>query len=106
MQSYGHDENDEDAGSQLQRFSLRTSTVNLLLRQGAIGPAREGAWGISFLSKDYAATGPQALTPPAESRGIGAFGFQEIGLGAGGVALQIGGRLDGYRIASHTNAAV
>src|SRR5690606_28223915 len=71
-----------------------------LVRQGRLGPLLEGAWGASLLAKRYAATGPQALTPPADSRGIGVFGFQELALRSGGPFLQLGGRLDAYRIAS------
>ncbi|HEX6068371.1 MAG TPA: TonB-dependent receptor [Longimicrobiaceae bacterium] len=100
LQDYAHDELDEDAGERLQSFSLRTATVNLIAQQGRLGPSTEGAWGVSLLSKDYAATGPRALTPPAASLGMGAFGFQELELIEGGPAVQLGGRVDGYRIAS------
>jgi iron complex outermembrane receptor protein len=103
LQDYAHDELDEDAGERLQSFSLRTATLNLVGQQGRLGPSAEGAWGVSILSKDYAATGPRALTPPAASLGVGAFGFQELELVEGGPALQLGGRVDGYRIASRTS---
>lgn len=98
LQDYAHDELDDRAGDVLQTFVLGTRTANLLVRQGRLGPVREGAWGVSALSKSYAATGPAALTPAADSRGIGIFGFQEISLG--GPALELGARLDDYRIAS------
>jgi iron complex outermembrane receptor protein len=100
LQDYAHDELDEDAGERLQSFSLRTGTLNVIAQQGRLGPSAEGAWGVSLLSKDYAATGPRALTPPAASLGLGAFGFQEVELVDGGMAVQLGGRVDGYRIAS------
>ncbi|HEX7243712.1 MAG TPA: TonB-dependent receptor plug domain-containing protein, partial [Longimicrobiaceae bacterium] len=75
-QDYGHDELD-GAGDVQQAFALDTRTLNLLLRQGALGPFTEGAWGVAGLFKGYAATGPAALTPAADSRGLGVFGFQE-----------------------------
>lgn len=98
-QDYVHDELDGEGVVQ-QRFALDTRTVNLLLRQGRIGPFSEGAWGVSGLVKAYAATGPAALTPAADSRGAGIFGFQEIAFGERGPALQLGARLDDYAIAS------
>jgi iron complex outermembrane recepter protein len=105
VQDYRHDELDDADGAVLQRFGLATRTANLLARQGALGPATGGAWGVSGLFKRYTATGPEALTPPADSRGLGAFGFQEIGLGAGagGPALEVGGRFDAYRIQAHAS---
>ena len=99
-QDYDHDELD-DAGAVQMSFALRTQTVNLLLRQGALGPFTEGAWGVSGLVKRYASTGPAALTPAADSRGWGVFGMQELALGGGGAALQLGARLDHYGIRSH-----
>ncbi|HYR07380.1 MAG TPA: TonB-dependent receptor [Longimicrobium sp.] len=98
-QDYAHDELD-DAGSVQMSFALRTHTANLLLRQGAIGPFTEGAWGVSGLVKRYASTGPAALTPAADSRAWGVFGFQEMAVG-GGAALQLGARFDHYGIRSH-----
>jgi iron complex outermembrane receptor protein len=99
-QDYAHDELD-DAGDVQMSFALRTQTVNLLLRQGAVGPFTEGAWGVSGLVKRYASTGPAALTPAADSRAWGVFGVQELALGGTGAALQLGARLDHYGIQSH-----
>jgi iron complex outermembrane receptor protein len=99
-QRYEHDEMDE-AGDVQMSFALRTQTVNLLLRQGGLGPFTEGAWGVSALVKRYASTGPAALTPAADSRAWGVFGIQELALGGGGAALQLGARLDHYGIESH-----
>ena len=99
-QDYAHDELD-DAGDVQMSFALRTQTANLLLRQGAIGPFTEGAWGVSGLVKQYASTGPAALTPAADSRAWGVFGFQEMRIGGGGAALQLGARFDRYGIESH-----
>lgn len=99
LQEYDHDEIDDSEVIQ-QRFVLATRTLNVLVRQAGMGPFREGAWGVSALTKDYAATGPAALTPAADSRTFGVFAFQEMGLGLGGTALQLGGRYDRYAIAS------
>lgn len=100
-QEYGHDELD-GAGAVQQTFALDTRTLNLLVRQGALGPFTEGAWGVSGLWKQYAATGTAALTPSADSRGFGVFGFQEVAFGDRGGALQVGGRFDHYAIASRS----
>ena len=102
-QSYEHEEVDRAAADLLQSFQLGTSTADVVARHGPWGPMSEGAWGASLLLKEYAATGPEARTPPAESRGVGAFVFQEIAPGgAGGPALQFGGRFDSYLIESET----
>jgi iron complex outermembrane receptor protein len=98
VQGYEHDEVDVPTGAVLQSFALRTRTLGLTLRQGRLGPIAEGAWGISSLFKDNAATGPAALTPAALSRAIGIFGFQELELTEAGPALQVGGRYDVFRI--------
>ncbi|MDQ3521234.1 MAG: TonB-dependent receptor, partial [Gemmatimonadota bacterium] len=99
VQDYSHDELDS-AGKVQMSFGLRTETLNLLVRQGAVGPFTEGAWGVSGLFKQYGNTGPAALTPAADSRAWGAFGFQELALSNRGPALQLGGRFDQYGIAS------
>lgn len=100
-QRYAHDEIDLAAGENLQEFELRTGTVDLLTRHEGIGWFSDGAWGASLLMKRYTARGPQALTPPADSRGIGLFLFEEIApFGDDGPALQLGVRYDHYRIES------
>ncbi|HEX6372470.1 MAG TPA: TonB-dependent receptor [Longimicrobium sp.] len=99
-QDYAHDELD-DAGTVQMSFALRTHTANVILRQGAVGPFTEGAWGVSGLVKGYASTGPAALTPAADSRAWGVFGFQQMAIGGGGAALQLGARFDHYGIRSH-----
>lgn len=102
-QDYAHDELQAD-GSVAQAFGLRTQTVDLLARQGGLGPFTEGAWGVVALFKQYAATGPAALTPPADTRAFGVFGYQELALGPGRPTLQLGGRYDHYGIASRPSA--
>lgn len=103
LQDYGHDELDELSGELQMSFGLRTQAANLLLRQAALGPFTDGAWGISGLLKQYAPTGAAALTPPAAARTFGIFAFQELALGAG-PALEAGARFDHYGIASADNA--
>ena len=102
-QEYAHDELDQ-AGVVQQRFELATRTFNVLLRQGSLGRLREGAWGVSALLKRYAATGPAALTPAADSRAFGLFTFQELSLSERGAALQAGARVDRYGIGSRASA--
>jgi iron complex outermembrane receptor protein len=98
-QDYAHDEIDDARDHTLQRFALRTRTAGVRVHQRPGGRLLDGAWGLSGLWKAYSATGPEALTPPADSRGLGVFGFQELRL-VGGASLQLGGRYDDYRIAS------
>ncbi len=102
-QDYSHEELDARGGDLLQRFVLETRTASVLARQGRMGPFAEGAWGASGLLKRYSATGPSALTPAADSRALGAFGYQEIALGGAeeAPALQLGGRFDRYEVESH-----
>lgn len=102
-QDYAHDELFAD-GTLAQAFGLRTQTVDLMARQGAVGPITEGAWGVVGLFKQYTATGPAALTPPADTRAFGVFGFQEVAFGGGRPLLQVGARYDHYGIASRTSA--
>ncbi|CAN5705925.1 TonB-dependent receptor [soil metagenome] len=99
---YVHDELDGEGDVQMA-FALRTQTVNLLLRQGAIGPFTDGAWGASGLFKEYASTGPAALTPAADSRAFGVFAFQELAPWTAGPALQLGGRFDHYGVGSQSS---
>ena len=98
-QRYVHDEVDERGGDLLQRFRLDTRTVDLVARHRVAG---EGAWGVSLLTRRYAAAGESALTPPADSRGVGLFVFQDLPItgGEGGMALLLGGRVDGYTVES------
>lgn len=102
-QWYGHDEI-EPSGEVGTRFDLKTQTVDVTgrTRLGRV----IGAVGVSGLFRQYAAAGEEALTPAADSRGFGAFIYQELPLRAAADAdalvprLQFGGRYDLYRIAS------
>lgn len=95
---YSHDELEDDEPA--MAFALRTQTADVLLRQGPLGPLAEGAWGASGLFRQYAATGEEQLTAPANSRSIGVFTFQELPFGETGSALQVGARVDRYAISS------
>jgi iron complex outermembrane recepter protein len=98
LHDYHHDE--LEAGAVEMAFGLKTGTAELLLRQGSFGPFKSGAWGASTLIRDYVATGNDQLAPPADSRGVGVYGFQEGPLWEGGPSLEIGGRFDWFGIAS------
>lgn len=102
-QWYSHAEIDMETGNTNTSFNLKTQTADVLARTrlGAVS----GALGISGLFKQYAAAGDEALTPAADSKGLGAFFFQEFPLAstqgdmdARVPKLQIGGRFDSYRI--------
>ncbi len=107
-QDYAHDEVEPD-GAIGTHFQLRTQTMNA---QATTAFGRfKGALGLQGLFKQYAATGEEALTPAANSSGIGAFIYQEIELSEGegheaghkgGSQLQFGARWDNYSIVSRT----
>lgn len=104
-QTYAHDEI-EATGAIGTSFSLQTQTLDFLGRTKA--GRTSGAVGVSGLFKQYASTGEEALTPAANSNGVGAFVYQEVPLVASADAdarvprLQMGGRYDYYGIASQT----
>jgi iron complex outermembrane recepter protein len=102
-QWYSHAEINQETGSTNTSFDLKTQTVDVLARTRA--GRTSGAFGASGLFKQYAALGEEALTPAANSNGLGAFLFQEVALGttttdpdARVAKLQAGGRMDAYRI--------
>jgi iron complex outermembrane recepter protein len=100
---YRHDE--LESGELEMAFGLRTQTADLLVRQNPLGRLTEGAWGMSGLFRQYAATGEDQLTAPADSWAWGVFTFQELALLGGGPRLQVGARADRYRIASKDDPA-
>src|SRR5439155_5450420 len=73
-QWYAHAEINELNGDTNTSFDLKTQTVDLLTHT-QVGTA-SGAIGASGLFKEYAALGAEALTPAANSTGLGAFLFQ------------------------------
>ena len=102
-QWYGHAEINQETGATNTSFDLKTQTLDVLARTQFNRVS--GAVGVSGLFKQYAALGDEALTPAANSNGVGGFLFQEVPLGdTRGNAdalvpkLQIGGRFDAYRI--------
>ncbi|MDQ3388017.1 MAG: TonB-dependent receptor [Gemmatimonadota bacterium] len=104
-QWYRHDEIEPD-GAVGTTFDLRTQTANLTGRTH-FGSVR-GAVGLSALFKQYAPTGEEALTPPANSSSGGVFLFQEVPLSGGAddlaPRLQLGARYDLYRIETDDGA--
>lgn len=103
-QDYTHDEVEPD-GAIGTRFELRTQTLNAQATT-AFGRLK-GALGVQGLFKQYEAAGEEALTPAANSSGIGVFAYQELALTRGrgdeeGTQLQLGARYDDYRITSKT----
>ncbi|HVZ47256.1 MAG TPA: TonB-dependent receptor [Gemmatimonadaceae bacterium] len=100
-QDYHHDEVGDD-GAIHTSFKLRTQTVN------GSAKTKVGRWtgsiGAQLLMKQYAAEGEEALTPAANSNGVGAFFYEEVPLAdaTGEVVptFSVGGRFDTYRITS------
>lgn len=107
-QVYTHDEI-EPSGEIATNFGLNTYTLNSQATT-AFGPFK-GAMGVQALFKQYHPTGDEALTPPADSRGIGVFLFQEVPLARHAddaehaTTLQLGARYDDYRIVSKDRPA-
>ena len=108
-QWYRHDEV-ESSGEIGTTFDLQTQTVGLTGRTRF--DRLTGAVGVSGLFKQYAPTGDEALTPPANSNSGGVFLFQELPLGRNAAAeslsphLQVGSRYDVYRIASEEGGEI
>ena len=102
-QWYTHDEI-EPTGEIGTTFRLRTQTADLLGRT-EFGRFT-GAVGLSGLFKQYSATGEEALTPAANSTGLGGFIYQELPLqlkedpDSAAPRLQLGARYDRYSITS------
>ena len=98
-QWYRHEEV-ESSGAIGTAFSLRTQTLNLSGKTRFNG--WDGALGIQGLFKQYGATGAEALTPAANTTGIGLFLFQDIPLTDWKQSphLQLGARFDRITIAS------
>lgn len=106
-QDYAHDEI-EPSGDVGTNFQLRTQTLNAQAR--TVLGRLTGAIGAQGLFKQYQATGEEALTPAANSTGLGVFLFQELPLRRDGdpessPTLQVGARWDSYLIESKTGEA-
>lgn len=93
-QWYEHDEIEED-GEIGTHFDLRTQTFSATARTLFGSP---GAIGASGFFKQYKAEGEEALTPPADSRSIGFYAFQDFPLGAADTSrvphVHVGARYD------------
>ncbi|MDF1505482.1 TonB-dependent receptor [Roseisolibacter sp. H3M3-2] len=107
-QWYTHDEVEED-GAVATTFDLRTQTANVTAKT-RVGRL-DGALGAQGLFRQYEASGEEALTPAAATTSGGLFLYQELPLGRAesaeehggddhgdGVRLQVGARLDGFRL--------
>lgn len=108
-QWYGHDEVNQESGNINTSFGLKTQTVDVLARTQVSHVA--GAFGVSGILKQYEAIGDEALTPAANSNGIGAFVYEEFPLRSAShpdaliPKLQLGARYDLYRIDSKAGDA-
>jgi iron complex outermembrane receptor protein len=103
VQRYTHDEI-EPSGEVGTTFRLDTQTASLTART-QLG-RMSGAVGASGLFRQYSPRGEEALTPDANSNGLGVFLFQEFPVGrvtpgeAHTPRLQFGARFDQYVIDS------
>jgi iron complex outermembrane receptor protein len=98
-QWYRHDEV-ENTGEVGTSFKLSTQTINVTAKTNVNGWS--GALGVQGLFRQYQSTGAEALTPAANTTGIGLFAFEDIPLADGDRAphLQLGARYDLVSIAS------
>ena len=105
-QWYHHDEVFAD-GIVGTRLELRSQTAQATVRTRALGPFRDGAFGVSSLLRQNGVTGSQALTPANDAASVGGYVFQELALGrrADDAALRIpfGLRYDRFTIRSHAS---
>lgn len=102
-QWYEHEEIEPD-GEVATHFELKTQTFSATGRtEFGNNP---GAIGASGFLRQYDAVGEEALTPPANSRSLGAYVFQDFPLGRADTArvphLHFGARYDHTRIESET----
>jgi iron complex outermembrane receptor protein len=99
-QWYEHDEIEPD-GEIGTHFDLRTQTFSATARTLFGSP---GAVGASGFFREYSAAGEEALTPPANSRSLGIYAFQDFTLGRGATEraphLHVGARYDASTIES------
>jgi iron complex outermembrane receptor protein len=106
-QWYQHDEI-EPTGEVGTTFRLNTQTLDLKANT-SFWSAR-GTVGLSGLFRQYDPTGEEALTPPANSRNLGIFLFQEMPLFGGDHEteyvphLQLGARYDRFWIDSEAGS--
>jgi len=103
-QWYEHDEIED--GAVATHFDLKTQTVSATARSDFGG--RPGAFGASGLFRQYAAIGDEALTPPADSRSLGMYVFQDFPFSRSDTArvphLHVGARYDNTLVESESTA--
>lgn len=99
-QWYEHDEIEPD-GEIGTHFDLKTQTFSATARTLFGSP---GAIGTSGFFRQYSAEGEEALTPPANSRSLGVYAFQDFTLGRGiterAPHLHVGVRYDATKMES------
>lgn len=88
----------EDVGT---RFDNDEFDGRLKLIRSRTG-AWQGAFGLAYLDRDFAALGEEAFVPPVTVRGVGAFWIERGRLGS--VELEVGARLDRQRSRTETAA--
>ncbi len=97
----------EPSGEIGTRFNLETQTVGLTAKT-KVGRV-DGAIGAMGLFRQYRAVGEEALTPPANTRNIGLFVYQDVALASAddhhGPRLQLGARYDLFGIDSKAGDA-
>jgi iron complex outermembrane recepter protein len=90
VRRYRHDE--QDGEEVVTSFRNDTSELELLAHHGAGGKVR-GAIGGSILTREFEATGEEALSPVVDQKGFATYLYEEISASSR-VQLQVGGRVD------------
>ena len=89
-----HQHDELELGEVGTRFSNRHTEVGTMASYAA-GSTGSGSFGASGMSRQFSATGEEALSPPVDQQAVAAFGFHEIRLAK--VTLQAGARLESTR---------
>lgn len=90
VRRYRHDELDGEEVA--TSFRNDTSELELLAHHGAARKVH-GAVGGSILTREFAATGEEALSPLVNQKGFAAYLYEEVSASSR-VQLQVGGRVD------------
>jgi len=90
VRRYRHDE--QDGEEVVTSFRNDTSELELLAHHGAGGKVR-GAIGGSVLTREFEATGEEALSPVVDQKGFATYLYEEVSASSR-VQLQVGGRVD------------
>ncbi len=90
VRRYRHDELDGEEVA--TSFRNDTSELELLAHHGAAGKVR-GAIGGSLLTREFEASGEEALSPLVDQKGYAAYLYEEVNASSR-VSVQFGGRVD------------